>query len=74
MMDPNEALKELRRILALYDNDQPPRKVEDALWDFQAMKESLAALDQWLSKGGFLPDEWNRDKFTHVAYVEGALQ
>ena len=42
-MDPNEALKMIR---------------EAATQDAQDMIEPFEALDEWLCKGGFLPDAW----------------
>jgi len=56
-MDPNETLEELRQ------------RTEDALsggyamGDMDVVATDLAilfeALDQWLSKGGFLPSDWS---------------
>lgn len=56
-MDPNEALRELRRIMTQLDKAQ-------AAWEVEQLAERAAdvfgGLDDWLSKGGFLPDEWRR--------------
>lgn len=43
-MDPNAALAELRDALGMGDLDRA--------------REAFAALDGWLSSGGFLPDDW----------------
>lgn len=48
-MDVNAALDELRAII----NRRDPEEYERAL-------ELVEAIDQWLSKGGFLPNAWNR--------------
>lgn len=57
-MDPNEALARARRAAE--------RLLSDGFeWDAaecEALCESLQALDQWLSKGGFLPDDWARGR------------
>jgi hypothetical protein len=68
-MDPNAALHELRlltnrRLRRDEDSDQT-NPDHDAL----RIAELVAALDGWLSSGGFLPDRWSRQ--THVALVEG---
>jgi len=56
-VDPNEALRELRRIMTQLDKAQ-------AAWEVEQLAERAAdvfgGLDDWLSKGGFLPDEWRR--------------
>jgi hypothetical protein len=44
LMDPNEALRLLRK----YASDTPG-----------ALGEQFEALDEWLSKGGFLPTAWS---------------
>ena len=67
-MDPNETLRKIREAardvrLALdsYANDTDPLTRAFAL---AASSDSLAdateALDEWLSKGGFLPSAWQR--------------
>ena len=47
-MDPNEALNRIREELELSDND--------------VLVEVFNALDNWLTRGGFLPTEWERKK------------
>lgn len=55
-MDPNEALLQLRdwatRVLAPHQGD---------VYSLDEMNraEQFQSLDQWLSKGGFLPDDWS---------------
>jgi hypothetical protein len=48
-MDPNETLRELRRILRAGAWDAA---------DAERVRELIEALDAWLSRGGFLPDAW----------------
>lgn len=60
-MDPNAALTELRtltrRCLATGDADTvPPGWIADA----REALERIDALDDWLRRGGFLPDGWAR--------------
>jgi len=52
-MDPNAALANLRALVAESEaGDVDPR---DTAEEFH---EQFAALDEWLSKGGFLPTAW----------------
>lgn len=51
-MDPNEALKRLRLMM---DWDWS----ED---DMDEVKELFNGLDEWISKGGFLPTSWNVER------------
>lgn len=62
-MDPNEALKRAREAARILDNDRcVSRKAREELAvELDAMTdlaEAFDALDQWISKGGFLPDAW----------------
>lgn len=59
-MDPNETLKQIRSHIAAMNAAD---LAEDAAaYAFAAMQlaESVEALDEWLKKGGFLPDAWQR--------------
>lgn len=47
-MDPNAALQKVRELI----NDGDSADV--------LLVEAFEALDDWLSKGGFLPDDWAR--------------
>jgi hypothetical protein len=51
-MDPNETLRRLRE-LARRDSDHPVYSPE---WP-----ELFQALDQWISRGGLLPDAWRKE-------------
>jgi hypothetical protein len=48
-MDPNENLSEQRRIIARLNEAGPIAR----------LVELVEALDGWLSKGGFVPQDWN---------------
>jgi hypothetical protein len=51
-MDPDTALNQIRGIIAKADRDGL------APADMIALMDLIEGLDNWLSKGGFLPDEW----------------
>lgn len=56
-MDPNETLKQLRDAIKAVTNPDSEdrlgvRRTYDLIYAFEA-------LDEWLSKGGFLPDDWH---------------
>jgi hypothetical protein len=59
-MDPNAALDTIREaatnLRAQLDSDDPSSSAieQEAGW----LAEHFEALDGWLLKGGFLPDEW----------------
>lgn len=58
-MDPNVALETMRRLSArlfrtLDAEEGGGVDTEDAL----ELAEAAQALDQWLSRGGFLPSDW----------------
>ena len=57
-MDPDETLKKLREALELYcrryrDKGTGLREADD-------MADAVEALDNWLSIGGFLPEDWKK--------------
>jgi hypothetical protein len=51
-MDPDKALQTLRAYVAGVSEGDQPEHLE--------MCEQFQALDEWLSKGGFLPGPWQR--------------
>lgn len=56
-MDPNEALGRLREICSAWEEwgelSLDPTEALDSLTDF------FLALDNWLTSGGFRPDDWS---------------
>ena len=61
-MDPNAALIALRRLIdALAFQIEPDTGLVD-LDDASELVDTFHGLDQWLSKGGFLPSEWDGGK------------
>jgi hypothetical protein len=57
-MDPNTALRDLREAIAEYDNDMNKTAAGPA----DRLREAAGTLDEWLSKGGFLPDAWQANR------------
>lgn len=57
-MDPNAALAGMRR---LCDEAEWLNSRDEIEAHMLAMRDQFRSLDEWLSKGGFLPDDWNQD-------------
>lgn len=55
-MDVNETLA---RIRAAMSELTIARDVETSAWLGAQLADSVRDLDEWLSKGGFLPDDWS---------------
>lgn len=53
-MDPDANLKEQREIAARLASNEVFMRVEAA----NRLAELVLALDEWISKGGFLPKDW----------------
>lgn len=61
-MDPNETLKEIRQLVtAIAVTELVSVHVEEAQELANDLAEKVSALDNWVSHGGFLPDDW-RDR------------
>ncbi|CAB4131449.1 hypothetical protein UFOVP276_204 [uncultured Caudovirales phage] len=62
-MDPNETLNQLREsVKDWYANTLPVNSVE-AIAELGRVIELVQAMDDWLSKGGFLPNDWGLSAF-----------
>lgn len=62
-MDPNEALKIMRRIVreykpSIWEEDERARR--DIARDLDTMVDTFDGLDGWLEGGGSLPSDWSR--------------
>lgn len=59
-MDPNEALAKMRAALDAYHRGQ---EVDSGDWigHLQEVAQYAEALDEWLSRDGFLPNDWRSD-------------
>jgi hypothetical protein len=55
-MDPNETLRRMRELHTQWNEEAAIDSVDLAA----AMFDYFDALDTWLSRGGFLPDAWQR--------------
>lgn len=57
-MDPNATLENLRLwVERLHYNEKQPDYLRTQE-DYSEAVESFEALDEWLTKGGFLPEAW----------------
>jgi hypothetical protein len=51
-MDPDECLRTIREIVQRINDDDHLES------DLGELSDAFEALDGWLSRGGFLPDDW----------------
>lgn len=58
-MDPDVALKTIRECMSLACSTDDEEVKEEALTN---MMDAVQALDEWLSKGGFLPGDWGKGR------------
>ena len=58
-MDPTKTLMELRELLHQLNNDQNALELRERL---REASEKFAALDGWISRGGFLPEDWTSER------------
>jgi hypothetical protein len=59
-MDPNEALSQLRLLVTIVNDPHSPDGRPTPGEVAREMAEIFDGLDEWLSKGGFLPKSWSR--------------
>lgn len=57
-MDPNEALKQLRAAVKDILHGEPACCAEHGEMSATDLAEKFEALDEWLTMGGFRPEEW----------------
>jgi hypothetical protein len=57
-MDPNANLKEMREIAKTILSGEE----YDTGYDAVRLAELVEALDEWITKGGFLPEAWSKKK------------
>lgn len=58
-MDPNAAYKNLMSAVSDYEDKRGDAE-GDHIDAADEMRDAFEALNEWLSKGGFLPDAWKR--------------
>ncbi len=66
-MDPNETLRQIREAIQAFDDNYGEPPSESAA---TAVLDLFEALDGWLSKGGFLPDDWQAGEVTRAASLD----
>ncbi|WP_327144369.1 hypothetical protein [Nocardia sp. NBC_01327] len=62
-MDPDKALNEIRELIKQYDELGMWKRdydCNDAARILIDLAQTVAALDQWLTFGGFIPEAWVR--------------
>lgn len=65
-MDPNEALRMIRELVDATAADLDDEHAADVTDDVERsgrateLVDTFRGLDEWLSRGGFLPTEWQR--------------
>ena len=61
-MDPNETLRMIREVVAWEQNRTGDETygADDFADMLGEVTELIADLDEWLTRGGFLPADWNR--------------
>lgn len=57
-MDPDETLREIRAVVSKVTGGMDGAKSLDVLAELERVTAACAALDEWLSRGGFLPGAW----------------
>jgi len=67
-MDPNECLKSIRMACAEYNYGSSVISIPRQLELLEILSENILNLDQWLTSGGFLPDEW-KNKFSGESFL-----
>lgn len=60
-MDPNVTLKQLRELVGKYQDSTSLQKNWDAGATLSEIVKLFDALDEWLTRGGFPPNNWNGD-------------
>ena len=70
-MDPDETLKSMREAIATMEASGGGPTFAAAA---ETLAESTDALDQWLSKAGFLPKAWDASHTTTPAEVASFLR
>lgn len=55
-MDPNETLRRLRKLI------NTPTTEATAVAALMEMTDLFGSLDEWISRGGFLPTDWSANQ------------
>jgi hypothetical protein len=65
-MDPNIVLENIRSLVARIQDD-PCSSIQD---DADSLASLIQSLDEWLMKGGFLPNEWAKNQPTNPQHIQ----
>ena len=57
-MDPDEALGRMREIVAEFDRSDDTARAGDC----EELVDLVRGVDDWMSRGGFAPTAWTRDR------------
>lgn len=57
-MDPDQCLAEIRLLVSQYETASPTT----AQQNYVELAEKITSLDEWLKLGGFLPEDWQRNR------------
>jgi len=68
-MDPNLILAELRDLIDQWKQSEDGYPCEEHETAAEIIVEHVEALDEWLSRGGFPPDQWSADQYELVGWV-----
>jgi len=75
-MDPQTLLDDLRKLANADYNEMPSSwpEIYSAMSEFAEMQQKFHDLDEWLSKGGFVPEDWESHSGAALAPREGEPQ
>lgn len=59
-MDPNTALANMREAIRRLDDPSNTSTIGEYAEAARDLRDEAGALDEWLSRGGFLPTDWTR--------------
>lgn len=59
-MDPNEALALLRRLAAMSPDPEQRSLSSEFKDEWETFATTFTGLDNWISRGGYLPQDWKR--------------
>ena len=71
-MDPNATLNEIRRLIVevrISENILEPTEFDDEYMMRLGvdLADAFDSLDYWISKGGFLPDQWSQERVGYTS-------
>jgi hypothetical protein len=61
-MDPTETLKRIRGLVSSLTELRMDASCDDVAEDGEELASAVNDLDEWLSRGGFLPRQWTEGR------------